>query len=189
MFVCLLSLGLVSCNSDDDDPRDPDGAIVLNVTGSNWADMTIETGNASEYAPKQVAGHFYWGTPDDLLTGTSPHVPDAPKVGDFYYHFSCDMELCSVGEVSGLGAIKRVPSGPWVKRLACEEDNGYVIRLSYHTANKNRAGDESPTEVTPGDYDYVEGYAYARFYVEDDVDKNGEKIGAKIKIQYPFVVR
>ena len=189
LLLCasLFSLTFTSCNDDDDkNPRDPEGTVVQNVTSTSHCYLTIPVEAKSEYAPEEVKTSFFWQIPDDIIMGRTNDVE--VKVGNYYYQIRCEAKICSVGKVSGLGAVRKVPAGTWVERLACEEQSGYVVRVEYYTYYKFQSGiDGSEARVEPGDQDYYKGAAYARFYVEEHLeDGKDQNTGMKIKIQYPF---
>ena len=190
MFLMTGAVLFSACDDDDDNgKKDPEGTLTLNVTRTNPCNMLIQTKESSAYVPETVDGYFYWDSPDDILIGDSWYMNNKETLVDgYWYRFYCEADICSVGKVSGLGAVKKVPSGTWVAKLACEEESGYVVRVRYKTSYKYLDGvDGSSVDVNPGDPDYFEGVVYARFYVEDHLENaNDENTGMKIKIQYPF---
>ena len=84
-------------------------------------------------------------------------------------------EISSIGQVDGLGGVKKIPDGGWSKKSAVQPGYGYVVRL------KQDEGTSTNGQCTI----YTKNICrYARIYVVDlDVSTTGGIIGATICYQ------
>lgn len=144
MMVAMLSVGFVSCGDDDDNDdglqptgtvseQDPEGTVVINMNNERTSyDIKIGSLCISE------DNNFYgWG--GEGYTG-----------------------IASVGHVSGLSKITKVPESGWASSVAVVPGDGYVIQF---------------------------GKSYARIYVVSYItNTSGSIIGATIKYQAPWEV-
>ena len=151
-FVCLSSCG--GCFWKIADPKDTQ-FIAMQNTGRNRPsaypsakgnDLILGDGaiwiaqdnNFHCNFDVESSEHGYWRSP------TPPHC-----------------HITAVGEVTGLGYIKKIPENGYVETVPVKPKYGYIVK--------------------------TRGNTYARLYVVDwIIDANGEIAGANVKYQYPF---
>ena len=75
-------------------------------------------------------------------------------------------EFAAIGEVSGLGVIKNIPTSGWARQVAVKKGYGYVAK-----------------------YLYNDNLMYVRIYVVRYItdSKYHGVMGAEVNYQYPFV--
>ena len=170
MMVAMLSVGFVSCSSDDNDDKkvdnyeptqnlsvkDPEGTVVLNMTSGaskNYYRLDQESSYSVIYIDQ--ANNFKG---DDL-----------------------SISIVSVGIVEGLTKITEIPTAGWAKSVAVIPGTGYIMRYRYSVDTVNRK----------------ETWRYARIYVvsylgvtteiiDGETYTYGTPTGATIKYQTPF---
>jgi len=114
IMVAMLSVGFVSCGSDDDaddlektenlSNQDPEGTVVVNMnngSSDNWVDVGI----GSDY------GRI--------------HIDEA---NNFEGYSSSVVEFASVGLVNGLSSVNTIPTVGWSKSIAVVPGTGYVAK-------------------------------------------------------------
>jgi len=168
-FFKFMTLGLIlplvfaGCQKDDNSNNsnnptnpstpvsDPEGTITVsmrNKTSYNGNNVTL-------VVPDGCNAYFYIDEADNFRGGSTIHHPS-------------EWHLATIGQMSGLGNITRIPTSGWAYHAAVMPGYGYVARC----VNLNRI------DTT-----------YVRIYVMEYLtaaNSNGI-IGARIKYQSPFV--
>jgi len=147
-------------NSSNSAP-DPEGTITVAMRSGNW----MYTNAATKVQPDGCISSFFYITTDDNFVGGSSD----------YYDAGNDWKFVTVGKMSGLGNISKIPKSGWAAPVAVTPNTGYVARCV------NLVGDGY------GNYWSSKDTVYVRIYVMDYiVDTSGGVIGANVKYQSPF---
>lgn len=162
MMVAMLSVGFVSCGSDDENSQkgditadDPDGTVIVNLSNNFYFDGKYYNNGIT--FPGLESIDFGMTKENNLRVGHS--------VVDYW-----DTDIVSVGKVNGLSGIKTIPSSGWGNKVAAVPGNGYIIRGRY---------DYSPN---------IGEYKYVRVYVVNYTTNISEEIiGVTIKYHSPWI--
>ncbi len=149
MGLMVSSMFFLACSSDDGDgnedktivsDKDPDGTIVVNMNN---------------------------GSRDNYVS--IPYYVHIDEANNFVGEYS-NVKFASVGQVSGLSKITKIPSDGWSSSIAVVPGTGYLMLFSGCDLSSYRSE-----------------YQITRIYVVDYiVGTSGGIIGATIKYQYPF---
>lgn len=159
------ALGFAACGGDDDNDKtpngngggsvpDPEGTVLVQVRNySNGKTWVYPEG----YGGWRVVWHTCYF-----------EIDDANNLLEY------EGEIVSIGETSGLGAIRNRPEKGWAFQSAVIPKCGYILR---HKSMSDKNG--KPTR---------DGYNYCRIYVVDYIKStDGGIIGATVKYQSPFI--
>lgn len=140
-MVVMMGILCVGCSKEDEDAKsanisssDPEGTVVVNMRndGENWIDIGI---------------------------GNEIRINSA---NNFEGRYSGQQQFVSVGKVSGLSAIKSIPSTGWASTVGVVPGTGYLAYDSW-------------------------GHEVARIYVVEQMEGvSGGIIGATIKYHHPI---
>ena len=169
-FVAAVGLNFSSCSDDDDleqtnitSNADPEGTIVVNMNNDGSA-VSIQM---DKYT------YTYRNWEDKVVSETAnPYVDlEIDKVNNFRVRrtYWGDVDIVSVGQVSGLGKVNSIPTAGWSDKTAVIPKCGYIIR------HQQKLGENyTPRKIVQ----------YARVYVVDYIEGvSGGIIGAVIKYQ------
>ena len=159
IFLLLITMTTVplftSCEKDD---------------GSAGIEMRMrnENNGCDEIRILHVVNGYYYQDYDDSYWADGDVVLGITSSNNFYVDGSfCDCDIVCVGNVGGLGRIKKIPESGWTEQVAVQPGQGYIIR------SKNPSGSV-----------YSQWCKYARVYVEDWIEgTSGEILGATIRYQ------
>lgn len=170
-LVAAMGLSFSSCNKDDDLEKtnitsnvDPEGTIVVNMD-NDYSDVTI---HMSEYT------YTFRNWEDKVVSETkNPYVElKIDNVNNFRVnsaYWGGDVDIVSIGQVSGLGKVNSIPTTGWSNKTAVVPGCGYIIRWQ-----KELGENYTPRKIVQ----------YARVYVVDyRGGVSGGIIGAVIKYQ------
>lgn len=214
LIVAMLSVGFISCGSDDDDDGladtnsksifDPEGTIVVNLQNDNKdyikvMEITFPYTYIDEYGMSDERTANY--SVNLYMNGSNNFTMYCE---DVYFEYANatnrTLKIATVGKVSGLGAITSIPSGGWSESAAVVPGNGYVIKYEADVLDV-----EKVLQSIPFNWKFTRTYnnhciQYARVYVVEymtnsyggvtvngvEVDYGGEIMGATLKYQSPW---
>lgn len=162
-LAVLITIGLmtISCTKDNNG-NDPEGTRVLYLRHDEGGVDLFSYFN-------QISNNIgYYGV---SLLESNNFVCDGINDGVNGYDF---VKIATVGEVSGLAGVRKIPTSGWSRIIEAIPGTGYVVQ------NMVRF-DEEGFHIEPQN-------EYARIYVVDNiVNTSGEIEGVKIKYQSPWI--
>ena len=170
MMVAMLSVGFVSCSSDDNDDKkvdnyeptqnlsvkDPEGTIILNMASGS---------RDNNYQLDQEA------------YSSSIYIDEANNFTGYNNHIS----FVSVGKVEGLAKITEIPTSGWANSVAVVPGTGYIMRYYYTYDGENIKNIWRYARI------YVVSYlGVSTEVIDGETYTYGTPTGATIKYQTPF---
>jgi hypothetical protein len=138
----IFTVGCSNDNNGSGSVPDPAGTVIVSMRNGN-------NGMTNVFPFGDNGGWFYIDNGDNFYTG-----------GNVSY-----WEFATIGKVSGLGNVTKIPTNGWTTKVAVLPGYGYIGKYSYN------------------------GIQYVRIYVVEQILAAGTTgvIGAVIKYQAPFV--
>ena len=138
MMVAMLSVGFASCGDDDDDDYVPKGGQTTTAPETPSADPegTITVNLTNDEKSIQLAS-----TSCSIQMNAANNL----RVNNYTYS-TMTMTIASVGSVSGLSSITKIPESGWTNEIAVVPGQGYVI-CTYSYDYELHIWQTTPTEI------------------------------------------
>jgi hypothetical protein len=210
MLLLLLFTNCKKTNDSDAPVPDPEGTITGEISYEPSGGLAVKTfpitWKDNDLAPKTKGRYCaIVGASDKIEVSIDGYARYAWE-DDFTCPknriYECEIGIIDIGVVSALGNIRKIPDADWTNEttallgvaplLTCTQGHGYIIKIKTNVTGvllyTTEPGHSTHTKINPGDSDYWEEIQYVRLYVVEPVfNSTGERIGAIIKYQYPFI--